>query len=86
MVFEPAFDSYVPVIHLNGGIPVYLSMKTPGYRIDWDEVSDVIGQYTRLIIINSPHNPTGTVLSPADVAALKQSMADASLYLELSAF
>ena len=86
VVFEPAFDSYVPVIRLNGGIPVYLSMKTPDYCIDWDEVSDAIGPNTRLIIITSPHNPMGTVLSPADVAALKQIVADASLYLELSAF
>lgn len=81
VVFEPAFDSYVPVIRLNGGIPVYLSMKTPDYRIDWDEVSDAIGQNTRLIIINSPHNPTGTVLSPADVAALKQIVADRDIFI-----
>lgn len=81
VVFEPAFDSYVPVIRLNGGIPVYLSMKTPDYRIDWDEVSDAIGQNTRLIIINSPHNPTGTVLSPADVAALKRIVADRDIFI-----
>ena len=81
VIFEPAFDSYVPVIRLNGGIPVYLSMKTPDYRIDWDEVSDAIGQNTRLIIINSPHNPTGTVLSPADVAALKQIVADRDIFI-----
>ena len=76
VVFEPAFDCYVPAIRLNGGNPVYLSMKTPDYRIDWDEVSDAIGDHTRLIILNSPHNPTGTVLFPADIAALKQIVAD----------
>lgn len=81
VVFEPAFDSYVPAIRLNGGIPVYLSMKTPDYRIDWDEVSDAISEKTRLIIINSPHNPTGTVLLPTDLAALKQIVADRDLFI-----
>ena len=81
VVFEPAFDSYVPAIRLNGGTPVYLSMKTPDYRIDWNEVSDAIGQNTRLIIINSPHNPTGTVLSPTDIAALKQIVAQRDIFI-----
>jgi len=81
VVFEPAFDAYVPVIRLSGGTPVYLSMKRPDYHIDRDEVSDAIGPNTRLIIINSPHNPTGTVLSPADIAALKQIMADRNIFI-----
>lgn len=81
VVFEPAFDSYVPAIRLNGGRPVYLSMKKPDYHIDWDEVHDAIGDNTRLIILNSPHNPTGTVLSPTDVAALKQIVADRDLFI-----
>ena len=81
VVFEPAFDSYVPAIRLNGGRPVYLSMKNPDYHIDWDEVNDAIGDNTRLIILNSPHNPTGTVLSPTDVAALKQIVADRDLFI-----
>lgn len=81
VVFEPAFDSYVPAIRLNGGRPVFLSMKTPGYHIDWDEVNDAIGVHTRLIILNSPHNPTGTVLSPTDVAALKQIVADRDIFI-----
>ena len=81
VVFEPAFDSYVPAIRLNGGHPVYLSMKNPDYRIDWDEVHDAIGDNTRLIILNSPHNPTGTVLSPTDVAALKQIVADRDIFI-----
>lgn len=81
LVFEPAFDSYVPAIRLNGGKPVYLSMKYPEYRIDWDEVNDTIGDRTRLIILNSPHNPTGTVLSPTDIEALKQVVADRNLFI-----
>lgn len=81
VVLEPAFDSYVPAIRLNGGHPVYLSMKTPDYRIDWDEVNDAIGDKTRLMILNSPHNPTGSVLSPTDIAALKQIVADRDLFI-----
>jgi methionine aminotransferase len=81
LVIEPAFDSYVPAIRLNGGNPVYLSMKYPDYRIDWDEVNDAVGDRTRLMIINSPHNPTGTVLSPSDIGALKQIVADRNLFI-----
>jgi methionine aminotransferase len=81
VVFEPAFDSYVPAIRLNGGHPVYLSMKTLDYRIDWDEVSDAIGDNTRLIILNSPHNPTGTVLLTADIDALKQIVANRNIFI-----
>ncbi|WP_372681082.1 methionine aminotransferase [Desulfosarcina sp.] len=81
VVFEPAFDAYVPAIRLNGGTPVYLSMKTPDYHIDWDEASDAIGDNTRLILINSPHNPTGTVLSLADIAALRQIVAERDIFI-----
>jgi len=72
IVFEPAYDSYVPVIELNGGIPVYLTLKYPDYHIDWDEVKNAITPKTRLIILNSPHNPTGTVLSSEDIKSLRQ--------------
>ncbi len=81
VVFEPAFDSYVPAIRLNGGRPVFLTLKYPDYRIDWDEVVDAIGDKTRLIILNSPHNPTGTVLSPTDIAALKQIVSQRDIFI-----
>jgi methionine aminotransferase len=81
VVFEPAFDSYAPAIRLNGGRPVYQKMKTPDYHIDWDEVNDAIGERTRLIILNSPHNPTGTVLRPTDIAALKQIVANRHIFI-----
>jgi methionine aminotransferase len=71
IVLEPAFDSYVPAIELNGGIPVYVKFRFPEYRIDWDEVKQAVTTKTRLIILNSPHNPTGAVLSGDDIAALK---------------
>jgi methionine aminotransferase len=72
IVVEPAYDSYVPGILLNGGIPKYVQLKQPDYRIDWDEVKKVISHNTRMIIINSPHNPTGSVLGPADMKALEK--------------
>jgi methionine aminotransferase len=70
IVFEPAYDSYVPVIKLNGGIVKYVEMKFPDYHIDWQEVKKLITNRTRMIIINSPHNPTGSVLKPEDLKIL----------------
>ncbi len=71
IVLEPAFDSYVPVIELNGGIPVYVKYQFPDYRINWDDVKQAVSSKTRLIILNSPNNPTGAVFSGEDIAALK---------------
>ena len=72
IVFEPAYDSYVPAILLNKGIPVFLEMKYPDYHIDWNEVKDALTDKTRLIILNSPHNPTGKVIDHEDIKALGQ--------------
>ncbi len=63
IVFEPGYDSYAPVIKLNGGTPIHVGAKLPDYKIDWDEVNKVVSARTRMIIINSPHNPTGTLIS-----------------------
>ena len=76
IIFEPAYDAYVPVVELNGGIPVFLKLRFPGYRIDWNDVEKAISPRTRLMILNFPHNPTGAVLSGEDVAALKQIIRD----------
>ena len=81
IVLEPAFDSYVPAIKLNGGIPVYVKFKFPEYRIDWDEVKRAVTSQTRLIILNSPHNPTGAVWSHEDIAALKQIVLDTEVLI-----
>jgi methionine aminotransferase len=72
IVFEPAFDTYVPAIRLNGGRPVFIQMKYPEYRIDWNEVQDAITAKTRLLVLNSPHNPSGTALTTDDMKSLKQ--------------
>lgn len=72
IVIEPAYDSYLPAIALAGGVPVLVSMELGehGYSVPWDKLAAAVSSKTRLIIINTPHNPTGTILRPADVAAL----------------
>ena len=72
IVIEPAYDSYLPAILINGGRPVFTSLKYPEYRVDWDEVRKLITFKTRMIIINTPHNPTGTVLNAADMEKLQK--------------
>lgn len=71
IVFEPAFDSYIPMIELQGATPVVIKLSAPEFAIPWDEVAARITPRTRMILLNTPHNPTGTVLSAADVARLE---------------
>jgi len=72
VLFQPCYDSYVPVVQLNGGIPKFVTLRFPDYHIDWDEVRRAITPRTRLLLINSPHNPTGMVLSAGDLRELKR--------------
>lgn len=68
--FEPAFDSYAPVVRLQGGVPVGLKLQMPDFAINWDEVRATITAKTRMIIINTPHNPSAQVLSRDDLDQL----------------
>lgn len=72
IVFEPAYDCYVPAIEMNGGIPIFASLKYPDYKIDWDEVQKMVNPKTKMIIINNPHNPSGTILNAQDLEKLKK--------------
>jgi methionine aminotransferase len=81
IVFEPAFDSYVPAILLSSGIPKYIKMKPPDYIIDWDEVKDAVSDRTRLMILNSPHNPTGSVLMKEDLASLTEIIRETGIFI-----
>ncbi|MFM2136461.1 MAG: hypothetical protein RL021_1861 [Bacteroidota bacterium] len=72
LVIEPAYDCYVPAIELAGGIPVFLQLEGPERRIDWNKVRKVIGPKTRMIIINTPHNPCGSLLSAEDLSELER--------------
>ncbi len=70
IVLEPCYDSYIPAILLSGGVPVVVTLRLPDYSVDWDAVGRAITARTRLLIVNSPHNPTGAVLGPDDIRAL----------------
>ncbi len=72
ILFDPVYDCYDPAVRLSGGVPVHLTLAAPGYRIDWDAVARAITPRTRLIMVNSPHNPTGSVLEAEDIAALRE--------------
>jgi len=71
IVFEPCFDSYIPNIRIMGAIPVTISLRHPDYSIPWEEVRSKITSRTRMILINSPHNPSGSVLGEADIQQLR---------------
>jgi methionine aminotransferase len=81
IVFEPAFDSYVPVIELCGGQPVFIQLKFPEYTVDWAEVRAAISEKTKLIILNFPHNPTGAVLAHEDLNQLIQIVQDTNIVI-----
>lgn len=82
IIVEPAYDAYVPIIQLNSGVPVFVPLTFPEYRVDWDRLRDALTERTRLIILNSPHNPTGAVLQAEDMSALQAIMAERDqLYL-----
>lgn len=72
IVLEPCYDSYIPAIKLNGGIPIPIALESPQYSVPWDTVQAAISDKTRMIIINSPHNPTGAMLNPSDILALEK--------------
>ncbi len=72
ILFTPAYDCFEPAITLNGGKPIFVQLSTPEYNIDWESVKKVINQKTKMIIINSPHNPSGNVLSASDFDQLEK--------------
>ena len=79
IIFEPAYDSYAPAVKLNGGMPIAFRLNPPEYSIDWNEVKRLISSRTRMIIINSPHNPTGSVLTENDLKELDKMTRDSGI-------
>ncbi|HEY7655234.1 MAG TPA: pyridoxal phosphate-dependent aminotransferase [Burkholderiales bacterium] len=71
ILFEPAYDSYVPSIEVSGGVPVFVQLRYPDYSIDWQRVQQAITPRTRMILINTPNNPTASVLSGEDMRMLE---------------
>jgi methionine aminotransferase len=72
IIIEPAYDLYAPAVETQGAVPVFVQMKYPDFAIDWQEVEDKITSKTKLIIVNTPHNPTGKVLQESDITALEE--------------
>lgn len=72
VIFEPAYDCYAPAILLAGGIPVYVQLKAPEFTIDWTAVKKMINQKTKMIIINTPHNPGGSLMTAKDMKELEK--------------
>ena len=81
ILFAPAYDSYAPSVEANGGVPVEIEMEVPGFTIDWHEVKQSISERTRMIIINTPHNPTGSVLTDQDMKQLCELTANSSIII-----
>ena len=81
ILFEPAYDSYIPNIEINGGVAVPVALEFPDYRINWQLVKEKITSKTKAIIINTPHNPTGKVLEESDIDALKALVKDTGIFI-----
>ncbi|TRO67244.1 methionine aminotransferase [Christiangramia sabulilitoris] len=81
IVLKPAYDTYEPTIKLSGGIPVQIQLKGDNYSVDWDEVKSAISSKTRMIIINTPHNPTGTILDKEDMLKLQEILSNTDIIL-----
>lgn len=81
IIFEPAYDSYIPNVEVNGAIPILVELKFPEYKIDWEEVRSKVNSKTKMIMLNSPHNPTGSVLSEADIRELRSIVTGTSILI-----
>jgi methionine transaminase len=81
IVFEPAYDAYIPAIEVNGAKAITIQLIFPEYKVDWQLVKNAITEKTRAIIINSPHNPTGSVLSENDIEELRAVVKDTNIII-----
>ncbi|MEE1923170.1 pyridoxal phosphate-dependent aminotransferase [Pseudomonas sp. 148P] len=81
IVFDPSYDSYEPSVELAGGRCVHVQLDPADFSIDWQKFSDALGPKTRMVIINSPHNPSGALITRADLDQLAALIADRDIYL-----
>lgn len=81
IIFKPAYDSYEPTVKLNGGVPILIGLKGEGYKIDWDELKSKINSKTKMIIINTPHNPTGTLIERNEMLQLEEILENTNIIL-----
>jgi methionine aminotransferase len=81
IVFDPAYDTYEPGVTLNGGVTRHIALSYPNFSIDWQKVRETITDRTRLIILNTPHNPSGAVLREEDIQQLREVIAGRDIHL-----
>jgi len=81
IIFEPAYDSYIPNILVNSAIPVAVPLEYPSYKIDWEKVRAAKTDRTKAILLNSPHNPTGAVLSSEDIEELRRFVHGTNIFI-----
>lgn len=81
IVFDPAYDTYDPTVTLNGAVCRHIPMEYPDFRIDWQRVRETVNDRTRLIILNTPHNPSGACLDEQDFAALRDIVRGRNLFI-----
>lgn len=81
IVFSPAYDSYFPMIELNGGTPITIKLQHPDYSVDWDQVKRLISHRTKMIIVNSPHNPSGRLWQQEDFLQLQEIVSGSNILI-----
>ncbi len=81
ILFEPAYDSYIPNIEINGAIAVPIALEYPDYKINWDKVREKISPKTKAIIINTPHNPSGSLLTHEDMVQLSEIVSNTNIFI-----
>ena len=81
ILFEPAYDSYIPNIEINGGVAVSIPLEYPDYSINWDRVKEKVNRKTKAIIINTPHNPTGSVWRAEDIEQLRNIVSGTGIFI-----
>ncbi|WP_299102317.1 methionine aminotransferase [uncultured Winogradskyella sp.] len=79
IIFKPAYDCYQPAIELNGGKTISIQLSAPNYNVNWDEVASKVSSKTKMIIINTPHNPSGTIWSKDDMLQLQKLTKDTDI-------
>lgn len=81
IVFSPAYDSYIPMIELNGGTAITVKLTHPGYSIDWDQFKLLLNHRTKMIILNTPHNPSGAVWQDEDYLKLQEYIGNSNILI-----
>ena len=81
IVLKPAYDCYEPAIEVNGGVPIFLQLQAPDYQVDWKKFEQLITSKTKMVIINTPHNPSGRISSKAAMLKLQEILEDTNILL-----